>query len=249
MDGRKTKSDYQLDNDLSGEWTLADLLQSTKDALVFIASDTLKEEQDKGFDKVPIMLIDGRRGRDILSVHPLGKIEFVARQNFSEILKDTYLGLYKRSPVKTGRYINSHYVFHNGVQVATDQASLDRWLASNPETKDNDTIRIVNIQPYGRRLELLGVTAQRTQMRREDAGRRSKKRTGTMVKMPNGAYQLTARSIRAKYKNNLNVRFTFLPGSSMGLSGTFKGGRKKNSSGRPYLYPTIVFTINERGLL
>jgi len=227
---------------------LKDLLEWTKSQLIVIADQALTEEQAKGFDKEPIMLVDGKQNRSVKSVSPLGQIEFVARAGFQEVLFDTYISLMRRSPVKTGRYVDSHYVFHNGVQVANDFSRLQRWANSGPELKDNDTIRIVNIQPYARRLELLGVTAQRTQSRKEDAGRRNKRKKGTMVKMPNGAYQLTTRAIRAKYKNNLGIRFTFLPGTSLGLSGVFKGGRKKNSSGRPYLYPTIVFTINSRGL-
>lgn len=227
---------------------LTDLLEWTKSQLLVIADQTLTEEQEKGFDKEPVMLVDGKPNKAVRSVSPLGQIEFIARADFQEVLFDTYISLMRRSPVKSGRYIDSHYVFHNGIQIANDYARLQKWANSGPELKDNDTIRIVNIQPYARRLELLGVTAQRTQSRKEDAGRRNKKKKGVMVRMPNGAYQLTARAIKAKYKNNLGIRFTFLPGTSLGLSGVFKGGRKKNSSGRPYLYPTIAFTINSRGL-
>ena len=151
-DGRKTRGDYRLDDDLSGEWTLADLLQSTKDALINISMDVLKEEQGRGFDKEPIMLVDGRQGKPLTAVNPLGQVEFSARQDFTDIIKETYIGLYKRSPVKTGRYVDSHYVFHNGVQVANDYSRLERWLSSNPEFKDGDTVRIVNVQPYARRL-------------------------------------------------------------------------------------------------
>lgn len=228
---------------------LKDLLEWTKTQLIVIADSVLSEEQKKGFDKEPILLVDGRANKPVLSVSPLGQIEFISRQSFDDILMDTYNSLLKRSPVLTGRYKSSHYVFWNGNQVANDLVSLDSWLKSGPVLKEKDTIRIVNIQPYGRRLELLGVTSQRTQMKREDAGRRNKRKTGTTVKVPNGTYQLTARAIRAKYKQNLNIRFTFLPGTSLGLKGAFKAGRKgRNSAGRPYLYPTIVFTISTRGL-
>lgn len=232
------------------EMELADLLEWTKTQLIVVADSVLREEQDKGFDKEPILLVDGRRGKHPKDVSPFGQIEFVARQQMSDMIRETYVGLMRRSPVKTGRYIASHFVFHNGIQVANDYSRLERWLATNPEFNNKDTVRIVNIQPYARRLELLGVTSSRTQMRREDRGRRHKKKTGTLVKLPNGAYQLTVRAIKAKFKQNSIIRFTFLPGSSLGLSGTFKGGRGgKNSSGRPYLYPTIVFTVQERGIL
>lgn len=229
---------------------LEDLLKWTKERLIVIADQALEEEQAKGFDKEPILLIDGKKNRPITSVSPLGQIEFVARMDFGDILIEAYDGLLKRSKILTGRYIKSHYVFHNGVQVAVDAPSLTKWIESGPTFKNKDTIRIVNIQPYARRLELLGVTAQRTQNKRQDLGRSNKKKAGLIAKVPNGAYQLTVRAVKSKYKNNSSVRFTFLPGSSIGLSGVFKKGRKgKNSAGRPYLYPTIVFTVDERGIL
>lgn len=244
-DGLTTeKAGYLRDSDIE----LVDLLKWTKRQLIIIADQTLKEEQAKGFDKSPVVVIDGRRDKRPIDVNPLGQIEFFSRLSVSEILMESYRQLLSRSKVLTGQYKASHFVFLNGIQVATDMDSLAKWIASEPKVKDKDTIRIVNIQPYGRRLELLGVTAQRTNAKLEDAGRRSKKRTGTKVRLPNGAYQLTARAIRSKFKNNLGVRFTFLPGSSLGLSGAFKGGRKRNSAGRPYLYPSIVFTVSERGL-
>lgn len=245
----KKRPEYTLDTDLNGEITLQDLLQWTKSALIITADEVLREEQANGFDKEPILLVDGRQGRNPNTVNPLGQIEFVSRSNVADIFIETYEGLLKRSPVLKGDYKASHYVAYNGTQVASSLEGLKSWLAGDINFKAGDTIRIVNVQPYARRLELLGVTAQRTQNRREDAGRRAKKKTGTMVRVPNGAYQLTSRSIKSKYKNNVGVRFSFLPGTSIGLSGSFKGGRKgRNSSGRPYLYPSIAFVLNERGM-
>lgn len=237
---------YLRDSDIE----LEDLLKWTKSQLIIISDQVLEEEQAMGFDKDPIMLVDGRKSKNIMNVSPLGKVEFLARQNLTEIILEAYENLLKRSKVLTGLYKASHYVFLNGMQVATDLRTLTMWLDSNPVFKDNDTVRIVNIQPYGRRLELLGVTAQRTQNRKSDISKKrgSGKPAGTFVKVPNGAYQLTARAMRGKYKNNVSIRFTFLPGSSMGLSGSFKNGRKK-SKGRPYLYPTLVFNVSGRGLL
>jgi len=246
----KKRPEYTLDSDLHGEISLTDLLKWTKTSLIVIADEVLKQEQSAGFDAKPILLVDGKRGRSVLDVSPLGSIEFVARQAFGDILLEAYNGLLRRSKVLTGRYKASHYVFFNGIQVATDLDSLRSWVNSSPTFKNKDTVRIVNIQPYGRRLELLGVTAQRSKPKLDEAGRRSGKRSGKFFKVPNGAYVLTTRSLRAKYKQNALIRFSFLPGSSLGLAGTFKSGRRgKNSAGRPYLYPTIVFTITERGLL
>lgn len=249
-EGGRRRPEYTLDSDLNGEITLQDLLEWTKATLIVTADEILKEEQSHGFDKEPILLVDNRRGKDIRLVSPLGQIEFVSRQNIGKILLEAYTGIWDRSKVLTGRYKSSHYVFLNGTQVATDLASMEKWVESNPEINDKDTVRIVNIQPYARRLELLGVTAQRSMRKREDRGRRKGQKTGHMVKIPNGAYQLTTRALKAKYKQNVLIRFTFLPGNQLGLSGTFKNGRHgKNSAGRPYLYPSMVFSIQGRGIL
>lgn len=252
--GRR-KPEYTLDSDLNGQITLQELLQWTKATLLVTADEVLKEEQAKGFDEEPVLVVDGRRNKPIQSVSPLGQIEFVARSNFGDILIEAYEALIHRSKVLTGQYRDSHYVFHNGKQVAEGNISLNAWLKTNPVFNDKDTIRIVNIQPYARRLELLGVTEQRTQNRRRDLGSRDKKKAGLKAKMPNGAYQLTTRAIRAKYKQNSGIRFAFLPGTELGLSGSFKGKKgtstrtRKGSLGRSYLYPSIVFTVSSRGII
>jgi hypothetical protein len=108
----------------------------------------------------------------------------------------------------------------------------------------------VNTQPYARRLETLGVTAQRQQARRREPKKHAKRKKDYLLKIPNGAYQLTYRAIKAKYKSNLPITFSFLPGNMLGLSGEFKGhGLRKGSAGRSYLYPVLTFRINDRGLL
>lgn len=245
--GRK-KPEYSLDTDLNGEVTLQELLEFTRQSLIVIADATLTEEQTFGFDKEPVLTVDGITGRPIQKVNPLGQIEFTSRINIEDLLITTYSALLDRSKVDTGRYKSSHYVFLNGAQVATDLDTLNNWLNTSPEFKNSDIIRIVNIQPYARKLERLGVTAQRSNPKTSHR-RGDKTKSKPKVIVPNGTYALTVRAIKGKFKRNSNIRFTFLPGSSLGLSGSFKGGRKgRNSSGRPYLYPTIVITLNERGL-
>lgn len=251
--GRR-KPEYTLDTDLNGEITLQDLLQWTKSALIITSDEILKEEQSFGFDKNPILIVDGRKNKNVKDVSPLGQIEFVSRQNISDILTEAYDAILDLSKVKTGRYKSSHYVFQNGNQVATDKASLEAWLKTNPEIRDNDLVRIVNIQPYARRLELLGVTSQRQQSRTEDKGRRKGVTTGIRIRKPNGAYQLAYRRIKSKFKANIFIGFKFIPGSQLGLTAYFKKGRKterpgnKTSAGRTYLYPSLIFKIQERGL-
>jgi hypothetical protein len=240
--------EFNLDSDLDGEITLKDLLDFTKESLIVFADEALREEQSLGFDKTPVIVVDGKPGLSPRYVHPLGQIEFVARQNFLDILIDAYQGLLDRSKVYTGKYKASHYVFLNGQQVATSMSSLRVWIKNNPELKNNDVIRIINIQPYARRLERLGVTAQRSRPRRREK-RKKGAGTGVFFNVPNGAYQLTFRSLQSKYKRNVSIKFSFISGGELGLSGSFKSGRAgRNSAGRPYLYPSLVFKIEPGGL-
>ncbi len=246
--GRK-RPEYTLDSDIAGTLTLQDLLQWTKASLIVIADEVLRDEQSQGFDKEPVVSVDGRVGKPVIAVNPLGQIEFTSRVDVMSIVFDAYEAVLYRSKVLTGLYKSSHFVFLNGLQIATSMQELKAWYSSEkPVFKQSDTIRIVNIQPYARRLERLGVTAQRQKASKRDPGSRRGKPTGKLQAVPNGAYALTARAIRSKYKRNSLIKFVFLPGSALGITASFKTGRKgKNSSGRPYLYPSIVISVSEKG--
>lgn len=247
--GRR-RPEYTLDSDLKGEMTLKDLLDWTKSTLIVVSDEVLKEEQSNGFDRTPVMLVDGNRRKSPASVSPLGQIEFIARQQFLDVLLEAYLGLLERSKVLKGVYKASHYVFMNGKQVANSLGSLEAWIKTSPDFKERDTIRIVNIQPYARKLELAGITAQRGVQKRRYNYKVPNQGERNYAKVPNGSYQLTTRALKAKYKQNMLIRFSFLPGNELGLAGNFKNGRKgTNSVGRPYLYPSIIFSIQERGIL
>jgi hypothetical protein len=246
VESGKNAPNYSLDKDLNGETTLQSLLQFTKSALISIADQVLFEEQAKGFDKDPIVLVDGKQGKPIFNVNPLGKIEFlsrVTRESLDKLIKDTYESILSRSPVDTGKYISSHYVFINGTQVASDLLSLNSWLATKPDIGPKDLIRFVNIQPYARKLERLGVTAQRQQSRTVKS-RDKRQRSGARILAPNGAYFLAFRSVKRKYKNSAGIKFSFIPGSYMGLTASFAtagSGAKKST----YLYPSISFLIRD----
>ena len=245
----KKKPQYTLESDINGQMTLGDLLQHTKDILIVTSYEVLKEEQSKGFEKDPIVLVDNRSGKSPAHVHPLGQIEFIAKVDFDKMLIDAFIMLLKRSKVLTGRYLYSHVVVHRGVQVASDLGTLRSWLASNPDVKDGEEIMIINVQPYARKLETAGITAQRSNPK-ERPSRRRNASPDIKIKVPNGAYALSARAIKRQYGKNAGIRFTYLSGGMLGLSGTFKNaGRKgRNSKGRPYLYPAIIFKISTRGL-
>lgn len=254
--GRKSPG-YSLDTDLDGEVSLAEFLAFTKQTLILVAYEVLTEEQAQGFDKEPVVVVDGRLNKPVASVSPLGSLEFRSRVSVNEIVLATYNGILQRSPVDTGRYISGNYVFLNGTQVATDLSSLTSWLASNPDFKESDLIRFVNINPYARKLERYGVTAQRQQSRTQQS-RDKKKRSGDRILAPNGAYYLTTRSIRRLFKRNSIIAFSFIPGSQIGLSQNFKtqsagvrggGKRVRAKKNRTYLYPTITISVSESGTL
>ncbi len=224
--GRR-RPEYTLQSDINGEVTLKDFLEYTKQSLILIADNALTEERAKGFDKDPIVVIDGKANANPASVHPLGQIEFVSRVSMEQILLETYQGILTRSPIDTGRYVNSHYVFLNGTQVATSYETLRTWIRSNPEFQEKDLIRFVNIQPYARKLERHGITSS-TAVVRSRSVKKTDKRSGqtkVLALQPNGAYFLTTRSIRSKYKRNSVIKFSFISGASLGISGSFKNSR------------------------
>lgn len=243
--GRKSPK-YTLETDLNGEVSLLDFLEFTKSSLIVIADEVLKEEQAKGFEKTPEVVVDGRANKPVSQVSPLGSIEFTAKADMKEIIMDTYMGILGRAPVLTGEYLHSNYVFLNGTQVATDLTSLKTWLASAPVFQENDLIRFVNIAPYARKLERLGVTIGRQQSRTVKSSSRKRSEMGGRVLAPNGTYFLTTRAIRSKYKRNSVIAFSFISGSNLGLVGSFKATKKKKS--RPYLYPTITISVKESGI-
>lgn len=233
--------------DLNGNLSLADLLAYTKQVLIITADTVLKEEQANGFDKNPVIAVDNVVGKPVIDVNPLGKIDITARADMGDIVLETYQGILDRSPVLTGQYKSSNFVFFNGEQVATDMPSLQTWIESNPDFGDRDLIRFVNIQPYARKLERLGVTDQRTQSRTVKSSSKRRAAAGGRVLAPNGDYFLTARSIRSKYKRNSIIRFEFITGSQLGISGSF--APRKGKPGRTYLYPSILISVQESGTL
>lgn len=262
QNGRK-RPGWNLSTDLGGELSLKDLLEFTKSSIILLADQALSEEQANGFDKEPIVIVDGNTGKRVEDVSPLGKIEFRSRVDSETIITDAYDAILKRAvignntPGFDGRhYLESNYVFFNGKQIATNMVELQAWLGQDRDFKDGDLIRFVNIQPYARRLERLGVSAGREPAPRVVmAGAKRKRPLGFLTAIPNGAYALAARTIKSKYSRNSGIKFEFVPGSAIGLASQFKHGvkakfkndEKKLAAGRTYLYPSIAITISGRG--
>jgi hypothetical protein len=245
--GRET---FKLENDLNGQASLAELLAFTKRSLILIADAALREEQAKGFTKQPIVFVDGSKNKKAINVNPLGKIEFLDPQKFNnvDVLKETYRSILDKSPVLTGQYSQSNIVYFNNTPVARTLSEFDAWI-KKAEIKSGDVIRFINVQPYARKLERLGVTRQRTtKITRASTDKRQ--RSGPRVLAPNGTYYLTYRSISRKYRKVKSIKFDFVPGSSLGLTGRFtsranlRGSKEKQSGlGRTYLYPSIRIVL------
>lgn len=248
--GRKSPN-WSLEGDMWGKMTLNDLLTMTKKALLTISSDVLREEQAEGFDKNPITLVDGSHNKKVEDVNPLGKIQFVSRQNLREVIKYAFDAVWERSPVLTGQYLTSNVVTYNGTQVANSPASLEKWL-DKQTFSDRDKIRIVNTAPYARKLELEGVRADSTRVKWGKGSSHSKGRTNGKgkIRIPNGAYTLATKAIKAKYGRNAFIKFELMSGSTIGLVGegrvrlTGKDSKENRSkmgkSPMTYVYPSIL---------
>jgi hypothetical protein len=242
---------WNVQSDRDGKWTLADLLKFTKGALIHIASDALKQEQARGFDKKPLTIVDGKYNRPVETVNPLGKIQFVARQNLQEVILYAYDAVYSRSPVDTGEYRNSNVVTHNGRQVANSPESLKAWL-KYAEFSDKDKIRITNTAPYARKLELQGVRFGVTKRKWGKPGKKGYKtsymNSKGQVRKPNGAYTLATKAIKAKYGRNALIKYELMLGSTIGLTGPGRVRKTGIDIGRPYVYPSIlIYAVDASG--
>jgi hypothetical protein len=254
--GRK-KPEYRLENDLNGETSLLEFISWAKRTLIIVADDALRDEQSRGFDKKPVVAVDNIVGKPVIEVKPFGKIEFNARVSQDDLLLPIYKEILKGSKVVTGTYIESNFVFYNGKVVASNITEMETW-AKKATLVDGDIVRFVNVMPYAGKLERLGVTAQRTKNRVVKA-KDKQQRSGPTVRAPNGVYQLALRSQTRLSKRNSSIKFEWVNGSSMDLSGvrtSTKNGKPLRktfhpSSGRKgsYVYPSIIVRIQTRGIL
>lgn len=257
----KNKDEYRLENDLNGELTLEELVKYAKRTLIVVADKALREEQAKGFDSKPVVTVDNITGKPVADVKPFGKIEFNSRVTESDLLVPILKGLLERSKVDHGTYIESHFVFYNGILVANTVAELEEFT-KNSQFKNGDVIRFVNLMPYAGKLERLGVTGGangRQQARRVLSTSKKKREQGIKVRVPNGAYQLTLRATQRISKRNASIKFAWINGASLNLAGvrtTTKDGKKLRTTFHPksgrkgsYVYPSIVVRIGEVGLV
>jgi len=258
-DNDKNAPPWSLESDLNGEATVRDFKTFIQRATWGIAEETLKEEQAKGFDKDPRVRTDNKWGKEPRDVKFMGKIEYFSRQSIREALLEAYEMILKRSPVRSGQYLMSHYVYYNHKKIAESKGELYTWLKANEENvKDGDLVRIVNVTPYAARIEIRGGrrgTAGKTKGKNVNPGKKA---------FGSGAYALAARAINSKYKAQGRVKFQMIPNGHAGVyveaSSHFRNSyipdssrrgvaknKKKRFSG-PYVYPTVTFQISGEGI-
>lgn len=183
-----------------------------QDVTIDVAEKTLVAEVGKGFDNQPEVITDGVLRRDFAQVKPFGKIEFVARANLLEIVQWIMAELFRRSPVKTGRYRQSHVLRINETIVAGN------WGVALQQTKGGDKISVVNTQPYARKLE--GATANKK------TGRGKRKPTSRQA--PGGIYRPTLRALLARWGKTILADYTLVHLTHLGVKvWGDQGGRYK----------------------
>lgn len=248
----KKGSQLELVNDITGNLEYGQLLQFTKNALITISDTALEEEQDKGFDKKPTLVVDKKFGKSKFDVSPLGQIEYYARTELKETILETYRQILRLSPDKTGSYKGSHVVKFNGSAVAYNYPQLERWVNTQGTFEARDLIQFINFQPYARKLETLGVTRQRTKPRQKI--RKRKKGGRRKVTLPNGTYHLAYMNVKRRFGKNAFIAMDLLPGNRVGIEGPdnltkfhSEKARERGYYGQNYIYPVITIRAIEAG--
>lgn len=258
-DNDKDSPPWSLESDLNGEATIEDFKTFITRAQWQIAEEVLKEEQTGGFDETPRVRTDNKWEKDPRDVKFMGKIEYFSRQNIAEALLEAYTMVEVRSPVRTGQYLASHYVYLNNIKIAENRGELYFWLKNNENTlKNGDKIRIINVTPYAARIEIRGV-------RKEIRGK-NKGKIANMMRhsFGSGVYALAAKAIKGKYKAQGDVKFEVIPNGYAGVSVVAANGfrvsyipdkdrrgkarAKRSRFSGPYVYPSVTFTIAGEGI-
>lgn len=256
----KNAPQYSLNQRLSGDVEYEELFSFTKRSLISIARTVLEEEQSRGFDKDPVVRIDGQLGRTEDQVSPLGKIEYTARQSLNDVILDLFDAVEERSPVATGFYKAHNFLLFNGKSIGNTRQQIEAWINSGPEIKDADILQLIDIAPYASKLERQGTTASKRGLNSKQRlvkSRDKRQRSGEKVRAPNGTYFLASRSLKRFYGANVQVRFEFINGSSIsadpGLPTSDFSGKKLRtnfaSRSGAYTYPSIRIFIRADGVL
>lgn len=192
---------------------------------VQVAEETLMQAVRKeGFTTEPEVITDGVTRRDYHDVKEYGRIEFVQSGTMSEAVAWALDMLRKLSPVRTGRYRNSHIILLNGQgMTGSDLSVLDG-------AKPGDRVQIVNFQPYARKIE-----GQRARRRFK-----VRRRAGLSDQAPKGVYRQVIAMLQQRYGKTLFVDYKLerLELGGIEAASTSSSPRRK---GGFYTYPVLQF--------
>jgi hypothetical protein len=205
-----------------------------KENTIALAETSLRAEVARGFDNQPVVITDGTPRRDYLNVRPFGKIEFVARHDLAEAVRWALTELQRKSPVLTGRYASSHVVLLNGKEI---EGNI--WDTLRKAKSGTDRVRIVNPQPYARKIER--ATASKK------TGRGARKALSRQAR--SGVYQPVLRALVNRFGRSMFFDFKYVK-LSTGLKVWGKSGGSKSAKRvqRDQVYPALQFFIKGTGL-
>lgn len=257
------RNNYTLESDIGGEATLAELFAFHKNVLLDVFNTVLKEEQQNGFSLKPRVKVDGSFNKPLFQLNPFGKIQAFNQANTLNIIADIYNILISKSRIVTGNYVHSNAVFFRGELIARNLIELEAWIKGNSDRDfgSGDYFTFINLAPYARRLELAGSSFSTKLGKNVKKNKKGKGARGNIINKPNGTYYRSFLDLRRKYKQSAGgMYFSFtnalqqarvLNSGKVGRSGVpFRTNflNKDGSIGRPYVYPSIRFYINQAGV-
>lgn len=214
--------------------------QWVKEATIRAAEAALVEEVGKGFDNQPVVVTDGMPRRDYGQVKPFGKIEFIRRPQMVEAVLWALEMLRKRSPVLTGRYVQSHVVLLNKVQITGDLRAALRAV------KETDRVQIVNTQPYAKKIE-----GRKSRSKgRGTAKTKTAAVAGLSRQAPRGVYErVVLPMLVQRYGRSMFFDFKYVKlDSGVKVKGWQGGGAARKRILRDHVYPSLHFFIKPTGL-
>lgn len=199
---------------------------SIEDLTIATAEEVLKREVGAGnFTTTPAVVTDGVVGRDYHGVKPFGKIEFIATPTMRIAVQWALDMLRRLSPVRSGRYVQSHVVLLNGVGLTSS------GLEQLDKAKDGDRVQIVNVQPYARKVE--GARANR---RKQWHGRK-----GLSKQAPGGVYRKVYALLQQRYGRTLFVDYRLERLEMGGKEWVAEGAHR--AKGGFYTFPVLQFYL------
>jgi hypothetical protein len=221
---------------------------------ISVSKSVLREEQARGFDQKPLILVDRKPGMPMEGVKPFGIIEMLSRSDLGEVVEFIWRMLHAKSPVgdydsrpgHPGFYRNSHLIMVNGVEVNSKNIHT---LDYDPQT---DKIQFVNASVYARKIEGIYTSSRIIDRKTRKRERKGKWHTfGWSPQAPKGVYRVVHKMARTRYGRTIKIRFTM---SKLNLGVLvrrwWKGGKKlRTFELADHVYPTIELIPMSGGVL